>query len=67
MAALIPMSQFHFARAFKAAIGETPHKYLIQRRIERAKVPDVTKLPVAEVAYRVDFQIQVTSRSSALG
>lgn len=59
MAALIPMSQFHFARAFKAATGETPHKYLTQRRIERAKVLlTVTKLPVAEVAYRVGFSNQ---------
>ena len=56
MAALIPMSQFHFARAFKAATGESPHKYLTQRRIERAKVLlSVTKLPVVEVAYRVGF------------
>lgn len=59
MAALIPMSQFHFARAFKAATGESPHKYLTQRRIERAKVLlSVTKLPVVEVAYRVGFSNQ---------
>lgn len=59
MAALIPMSQFHFARAFKAATGETPHKYLTQRRIERAKMLlNVTKLPVAEVAYQVGFSNQ---------
>jgi AraC family transcriptional regulator len=59
MAALIPMSQFHFARAFKAATGETPHKYLTQRRIERAKLLlTVTKLPIAEVAYRVGFSNQ---------
>lgn len=59
MAALIPISQFHFARAFKAATGESPHKYLTQRRIERAKVLlTVTKLPVVEVAYRVGFSNQ---------
>ncbi len=59
MAALVPMSQFHFARAFKAAIGETPHKYLIQRRMERAKVLlTVTQLAIAEVAYRVGFSNQ---------
>lgn len=59
MATLIPMSQFHFARAFKATTGESPHKYLTQRRIERAKVLlTVTKLPVAEVAYRVGFSNQ---------
>ncbi|HEY9664341.1 MAG TPA: AraC family transcriptional regulator [Allocoleopsis sp.] len=59
MAALVPMSQFHFARAFKAATGETPHKYLIQRRMERAKVLlTVTQLAIAEVAYRVGFSSQ---------
>ncbi len=30
-------SRFHFARAFTAAYGETPHTYLTRRRIERAK------------------------------
>jgi AraC family transcriptional regulator len=59
MAALIPMSQFHFARAFKATTGESPYKYLTQRRIEQAKVLlHMTKLPVAEVAYRVGFSNQ---------
>ena len=59
LAALIPMSQFHFARAFKAASGDSPHKYLTQRRLERAKVLlTVTKLPVAEIAYRVGFPNQ---------
>jgi len=59
LAGLIPMSQFHFARTFKAALRESPHKYLTQRRIERAKVLlTVTKLPVAEVAHRVGFANQ---------
>lgn len=30
------MSPAHFARQFKAAYGETPHAYLMTRRIERA-------------------------------
>jgi AraC family transcriptional regulator len=38
LAALVPMSQFHFARIFKATIGEPPHRYVLNRRIERAKV-----------------------------
>ena len=36
MAKVVHMSQFHFARAFKAATGQPPHRYLTQRRIERA-------------------------------
>jgi AraC family transcriptional regulator len=56
MAAIVHMSQFHFARAFKAATGTPPHRYLTQRRLERAKVLlEVTRLSVAEVAYRVGF------------
>jgi AraC family transcriptional regulator len=59
LAALIPMSQFHFARAFKAATGESPHRYIVQRRIERAKVLlSATQLSVAEVAYQVGFANQ---------
>lgn len=30
------MSPAHFSRQFKAAFGETPHGYLMTRRIERA-------------------------------
>lgn len=59
MAALVPMSQFHFARAFKASTGDTPHQYLLQRRMERAKVLlTVTQLAIAEIAYRVGFSNQ---------
>jgi len=31
------MSSAHFSRQFRAAYGETPHSYLMTRRIERAK------------------------------
>ena|GEM_PF-377104 len=31
------MSTAHFSRKFRAAYGETPHSYLMTRRIERAK------------------------------
>jgi transcriptional regulator GlxA family with amidase domain len=30
------VSQAHFIRVFKATFGETPHRYLQRRRIERA-------------------------------
>jgi AraC family transcriptional regulator len=56
LAALIPLSQFHFARAFKAAVGEPPHRYVLRRRVEQAKVLlSVTKLPIADIAARVGF------------
>jgi AraC-like DNA-binding protein len=36
LAAVACMSQAHFIRSFKTAFGETPHRYLQRRRIERA-------------------------------
>jgi AraC-like DNA-binding protein len=30
------MSQAHFSREFRRAFGETPHQYLLTRRLERA-------------------------------
>ena len=36
LAAVACMSPAHFTRSFKTAFGETPHRYLQRRRIERA-------------------------------
>jgi AraC family transcriptional regulator len=38
LAAKIDMSPYYFCRLFKQSIGMTPHQYLIQKRIERAKL-----------------------------
>lgn len=37
LAALLDMSEFHFSRQFKRAIGKTPYQYLLGQRIEHAK------------------------------
>jgi AraC-like DNA-binding protein len=37
MARAAGFSRYHFARAFKAAYGETPGQYLTRRRVERAQ------------------------------
>ena len=37
LAQLLAMSQFHFSRLFKQSLGISPHQYLVQQRIERAK------------------------------
>ncbi len=59
MAAVVHMSQFHFARAFKTTTGTSPHRYLILRRMERAKVLlKVTKISIAEIAYGLGFANQ---------
>jgi AraC family transcriptional regulator len=38
LAGLARLSPYHFARAFKQSMGIPPHRYHIQRRIERAKI-----------------------------
>jgi len=37
LAKVASLSQFHFARAFKAAVGNSPHQYVSTHRLERAK------------------------------
>lgn len=50
------LSSFHFIRAFRAAFGTTPHQYVRERRIERAKELLVTTpLPVTEICDGVGF------------
>jgi AraC family transcriptional regulator len=57
LAGIAGMSTFHFARSFKAATGEAPHRFLIRRRVERAKILlRTTPLPVAEIAFRVGWE-----------
>jgi AraC-like DNA-binding protein len=38
MASVACLSRFHFARAFKQAVGQSPHRYVIAQRLERAEV-----------------------------
>ncbi|PRA52427.1 AraC family transcriptional regulator [Ochrobactrum sp. MYb68] len=46
------VSEAHFARAFKVAFGVPPHRYLLSRRIARAKaLLRDTDMPVTEIAY----------------
>src|SRR3954447_26982981 len=50
-------SPAHFSRSFKRAFGETPHRYLLRRRIERAKdLLRGTELSVTEVSLEVGFR-----------
>jgi AraC family transcriptional regulator len=37
LAGVAGLNVFHFARAFKQSTGETPHQFVVRRRIDRAK------------------------------
>jgi len=56
MAELVELSPFHFARAFKQSFGVPPHRYHVNRRIERAKTLLARPASsVTEVALAVGF------------
>ena len=51
------LSEFHFARLFKAATGDTPFQFVTRTRMERAKqLLRKTRLPIFEIAERVGYQ-----------
>ncbi|MFD0202954.1 MULTISPECIES: helix-turn-helix transcriptional regulator [Saccharothrix] len=53
------MGRDRFGRAFKAATGTSPHRYVTQRRVERAaELLARTDLPIAEIALRVGLASQ---------
>ena len=49
-------SEAHFIRTFRATFGETPHRYLQRRRVERAMfLLRETDTPVTEICLDVGF------------
>ena len=55
------LSPFHFARAFKAATGMAPHRYLTSRRLDRARSWIAERqLSLAEIAFRCGFASQAS-------
>jgi AraC-like DNA-binding protein len=53
------LSPGHFARAFRVTTGAPPHRWLLERRIDRAKtLLRETAAPLAEVAARCGFADQ---------
>ena len=59
LAAAVGYSRSHFLRAFHATTGVTPHRYLLNRRIERARrLLAETDMSIAQVAYSCGFSSQ---------
>jgi AraC-like DNA-binding protein len=56
LARLALTSEAHFIRTFRATFGETPHRYLQRRRVERAMfLLRHGELPVTEICLDVGF------------
>lgn len=50
------VSEAHFIRTFRATFGETPHRYLQRRRVERAMAAlRETDLSVTDICFTVGF------------
>lgn len=56
LAAVACVSEANFIRSFKAVFGETPHRYLQRRRIERAMyLLRTTRTSVTDICMEVGF------------
>jgi AraC-like DNA-binding protein len=57
MAAAAGLSRAHFSREFRAAFGESPHAYLLTRRLERASsLLRMTDRSIADVCFSVGLK-----------
>lgn len=59
LASVACLSPFHFSRAFKEATGLTPHRFISQRRLQRARLLlETSELSIADVALMANFSSQ---------
>lgn len=61
VAAVAHLSEAHFIRSFRAAFGETPHRYLQRRRVERSMflLRETDRL-VTDICFDVGFSSSAT-------
>lgn len=59
LSAIVQLSPYHFSRLFKRRMGITPHQYILQQRIEKAKdLIQHSELSIAEIAVQTGFSDQ---------
>src|SRR5215471_10518085 len=56
LARIAHVSEAHFIRTFRATFGETPHRYLQRRRVERAMyLLGQTRRAITDICFDVGF------------
>jgi AraC family transcriptional regulator len=59
LASVACLSRFHFARAFKAAVGRAPHQYVSAKRLQHAKtLLAQDDRPLVDIALALKFSCQ---------
>ena len=57
LASIACVSEAHFIRSFRATFGETPHRYLQRRRVERAMfMLRETARSITDISFDVGFE-----------
>ncbi len=59
LAAEVSLSPLYLGRAFRSAVGQSPHRYVVARRVEHARrLLAGTTLPIAEISLASGFSSQ---------
>lgn len=58
LAAVAGLSPHHFGTAFKAATGASPHRFVVERRVQRARTLLAGQSSIAGIAHTVGFASQ---------
>jgi AraC family transcriptional regulator len=59
LAAEASLSPLYLVRAFRSAVGQSPHQYVVTRRVEQARrLLTSTTLPIAEISLATGFSSQ---------
>lgn len=59
LAAIAQISPYHFIRLFKKATSKTPHQYILQQRVKKARyLLHYSQLSISEIAFAVGFSDQ---------